>query len=524
MRAASDKTKSESHPDLFHEKSLEPEDKMKNTNKMLFFACVIISCLILAFAAPVNAQTWDTKSPMPGTGAWGGGIINGTFYSLNIDMTTRTNNVVMYDPVTNIWTTKAPLPQFLGEWGVGIIGDKIYVVGGCINTDCRIGTTNLVYVYDSTTDSWSAGIPMPSARNAVAAGVIEGKLYVAGGNDGSTALSILNVYDPATGSWTSKASMPSPVFWPTVGVINNKLFVAGGFAQGFNIVSTLYVYDPTTDSWETKAPIPAPTVLAAGGVLNNVFYVIGGNTGNMLTAVVRTYDPSTDTWTTVTPLPSDAQYGATASINGVLYVAGQLDATGKVLPTFAFTPPNLLPVALCKDVTVQADSACSATASIDNGSYDPDGDSITLVQSPAGPYPKGNTSVTLTVTDGTGASSQCTGTVSVVDNMPPAISAVTVTPSLLWPPNHKLVEVTIGYAATDNCGQPSCLISSVTSNEPISGSDYTVIDAHHLKLSAERLGSGNGRIYTSTITCTDSSANSSSQTATVTVPHDQRNH
>lgn len=75
---------------------------------------------------------------------------------------------------------------------------------------------------------------------------------------------------------------------------------------------------------------------------------------------------------------------------------------------------NQPPVALCQNVTVSAGTNCMASASIDNGSFDPDGDPITLSQSPAGPYVQGNTTVTLTVTDNHGASSQCLGTVTVV--------------------------------------------------------------------------------------------------------------
>jgi uncharacterized repeat protein (TIGR03803 family) len=60
--------------------------------------------------------------------------------------------------------------------------------------------------------------------------------------------------------------------------------------------------------------------------------------------------------------------------------------------------PNKPPVAHCQNVTVVADASCSAAASIDAGSSDPDaGDTITLSQSPAGPYPLGDTVVTLRV-------------------------------------------------------------------------------------------------------------------------------
>jgi VCBS repeat-containing protein len=61
----------------------------------------------------------------------------------------------------------------------------------------------------------------------------------------------------------------------------------------------------------------------------------------------------------------------------------------------------------------------------------------------------------------------------------------------------------------------------VTSNEPISSSDYQILDAHHVNLRAQRLGSGNDRIYTVTITCTDDVGQSTNQAVTVTVPHDQ---
>src|SRR5262249_36439909 len=79
---------------------------------------------------------------------------------------------------------------------------------------------------------------------------------------------------------------------------------------------------------------------------------------------------------------------------------------------------NRPPVAFCKNVTVPAGAGCAANASIDNGSFDPDGDPITITQTPAGPYPVGTTNVVLTVTDSTGASSQCSSTVTVQAQTP----------------------------------------------------------------------------------------------------------
>lgn len=73
------------------------------------------------------------------------------------------------------------------------------------------------------------------------------------------------------------------------------------------------------------------------------------------------------------------------------------------------------PVARCRNVTVMLGAnQTAAAAGINDGSYDPEGDSINLTYNPAGPYPVGSTVVTLTVDDGFGASDSCTGMVTVL--------------------------------------------------------------------------------------------------------------
>ncbi|HEX6181981.1 MAG TPA: CHRD domain-containing protein [Chitinophagaceae bacterium] len=118
--------------------------------------------------------------------------------------------------------------------------------------------------------------------------------------------------------------------------------------------------------------------------------------------------------------------------------------------------------------------------------------------------------------------------VQLIDILPPVISDPVANPSELWPPNHKMKDVSVSYTTTDNFpGAVTCQLS-VTSNEPVTGpGDNTSPDwivgasSNNLSLRAERTGPGNGRIYTITVTCTDQQGNSSSKTTTVMVPHDQ---
>ena len=107
----------------------------------------------------------------------------------------------------------------------------------------------------------------------------------------------------------------------------------------------------------------------------------------------------------------------------------------------------------------------------------------------------------------------------------PAIGRVSATPRVLSPPNHKFVDVEIDYPVTDDC--PNTCVLTVSSNEPINDSgdgntseDWRVIDANRVLLRSERAGTGNGRIYTITVTCSnDTNKESSISTVTVLVPH-----
>ena len=135
----------------------------------------------------------------------------------------------------------------------------------------------------------------------------------------------------------------------------------------------------------------------------------------------------------------------------------------------------------------------------------------------------GPVTITLTATDKGGNSAACSFTLTAQDLLAPVISAASVNPPVLDVPNHKMRMITVSYTATDNCG-PVTSSLSVASNEPVDGeADWEIIDEHKLRLRAERLGTGTGRIYTITITATDAAGNSTTQDVTVAVPHDNGN-
>jgi hypothetical protein len=144
------------------------------------------------------------------------------------------------------------------------------------------------------------------------------------------------------------------------------------------------------------------------------------------------------------------------------------------------------------------------------------------------PYPVGNTLVTWTAQDGGNDSQSCVQTVVVKDFQPPTITGAETAPASLWPPNHKMVPVTVNYDVTDRCEAASAIACSldVSSNEPVIGKgagdtapDWIVVDPHHVQLRSEKASRGAGRVYSIVITCRDANGNRSRKTTAVKVSH-----
>lgn len=87
----------------------------------------------------------------------------------------------------------------------------------------------------------------------------------------------------------------------------------------------------------------------------------------------------------------------------------------------------------------------------------------------------------------------------------------------------------VSASASDNCDAlPVCRITAVSSDEPATGTgagdkvpDWQITGDLTVNLRAERSGTGDGRVYTLTVVCTDTAENSSTAPVTVTVPHNQ---
>ena len=151
------------------------------------------------------------------------------------------------------------------------------------------------------------------------------------------------------------------------------------------------------------------------------------------------------------------------------------------IPSCAFNcNVNHLPVAIAQNVSVLSGAGGTANANVDNGSFDPDGDPITISQIPPGPYPVGTNNVILTVVDSKGATAQANATATVVNSdfgLALTLSSLTVaagqsgTEHITFTPNPG-----IGAPLTFSCsGLPNGATCSFSPNSVAAGSPQTDI-------------------------------------------------
>jgi N-acetylneuraminic acid mutarotase len=232
---------------------------------------------------------------------------------------------------SNTWMQKRSLTPWRMFMAAGTINGVIYVVGG---RGRESATLRRVDAYHVTTNTWSQVAPLPAARaRPNGASMINGKLYVTGGSNRDYKWTkTLFVYDPGTNSWTRKADMPRPSCDGDQGVIAGQLYVYTGCPISANMGAVFFRYNPATDTWVKRAAPPTDHFSGAGTAVGGRFYLGGGYREctecgepgiTINTYSFHAYNPSTNTWATKPSIASHTASGmAAAAMNGKLWFAG----------------------------------------------------------------------------------------------------------------------------------------------------------------------------------------------------------
>src|SRR5205814_2136905 len=153
------------------------------------------------------------------------GVLDGTLYALGGFGAPGTGRgvgatVEAYDPAADKWTTKAPMPTARCRLAGGAGNGVLYALGG-FEAEGRAqgGALATLDAYDPASDTWTTKMPMPAARWGLAVGVVNGILDAVGGGNPTGFVATVEAYDPATDTWTTKVSMPTARSDLAVGVV-----------------------------------------------------------------------------------------------------------------------------------------------------------------------------------------------------------------------------------------------------------------------------------------------------------------
>ena len=256
-----------------------------------------------------DTGSWTTGTPLPTARSSAAvAAINGKIFVAGGFNGEILGTLDIYDPVTDTWSRGADMPVARSDASAVAAGGKLYVIGGTdgvtgpvpgpADHDERPGPevfwgrndgwfgSNLLSVYDPATNTWSDLTPMPTARTGAAAGVINGKIHVAGGSIGSRHVATLEIYDIASGTWGTGPDMPTSRSECAASVVGVKLIVTGGIDK-----VAFEVFHTAADQWLRE---PDMTVVRRGhdcAVIDGEMYIVGGDNGEGPVAAIHICRP-----------------------------------------------------------------------------------------------------------------------------------------------------------------------------------------------------------------------------------------
>ena len=116
---------------------------------------------------------------------------------------------------------------------------------------------NTLEVFDPATNTWNTPVTtgIPTRRYEHTANIINGKIYLIGGYNGSYPDNV-DAFDPSTNTWSTSAT--SGTFTPrmslTSSVVNDKIYVLGGMVAvtGLNILNANEIFTPANADVKTN--------------------------------------------------------------------------------------------------------------------------------------------------------------------------------------------------------------------------------------------------------------------------------
>ncbi|XP_069837359.1 actin-binding protein IPP [Dendropsophus ebraccatus] len=205
----------------------------------------------------------------------------------------------------------------------------LYAIGGYTRlqggrwSDSR--ALSCVERFDTFSQYWSTVSSLHQARSGMSVTVLEGKIYVVGGEKDSMIFDCVECYDPVTRQWTAIPSMNQPRCGLGVCSCHGAIYAMGGWV-GAEIGNGIERFSPEDNAWQIVGQMSVPRYNFACCERQGLIYVVGGlsHEGIELCSA-EVFDPITKRWTLLPPMGTRRAYLGVASLNDCLYAVGGWD-------------------------------------------------------------------------------------------------------------------------------------------------------------------------------------------------------
>jgi N-acetylneuraminic acid mutarotase len=194
-----------------------------------------------------------------------------------------------YDPVADSWKALAPMPIKRCSGQAEEVNGKIYVIGGMTPMENgKPGTrvSGLNEAYDPATNKWEERSPMPTTRNHAFSGMVNGKIYMIGGRQASggagaaSPTDVVEEYDPAQDLWGPvKSRMITPRSGGGSATYKGRIYTVGGEEtnRSFSVTyRAVEAYEPATNTWVALPPMPVAKHGQGTAFLGNKLHLASG--------------------------------------------------------------------------------------------------------------------------------------------------------------------------------------------------------------------------------------------------------
>jgi len=228
------------------------------------------------------------------------------------------------------WRVIGSAPTARQQVAATVLNGRIWVVGGLVGTEKAAATTR-VESYDPAINSWSAAPPLPRALHHATAVAYRGELIVIGGweprGSNLTGFTSGEVQALRDGKWVRLAPLNHPRAAAAAAVVDDKIVVTGGQADGKLVEETEFL--PGGVKWREGADLPTPREHLAAVSDGRFVYAVGGRelSADRNTRALERYDAGDDRWTKLANMPVASGSLGAAILKGRLVVAGGEDAT-----------------------------------------------------------------------------------------------------------------------------------------------------------------------------------------------------